>query len=257
MKSDNIMLFVIDPQNDFMDDGALPVAGAKKDMARLEAFITANERAIARIGYSLDTHQPISIFFSVWWADQDGQSPKSYTTITYDDVMAGRWSPCFHPDESLQCLSQLRSIMIWADHCLQGTPGAAVEPNIYHAIIRHSRRKGLNPLVIEKGLDPISDMYGIVHPEYNPMNRYDDRMINEFRKYDEVIFAGEAASHCVLTSVKQVMVLFEQETVKPRFSILTDCMSPIAGFEEATSAAFDELADRYGLRFLTSKAILD
>ncbi len=115
----------------------------------------------------------------------------------------------------------------------------------------------LNPLVIEKGLDPISDMYGIVHPEYNPMNRYDDRMINEFRKYDEVIFAGEAASHCVLTSVKQVMVLFEQETVKPRFSILTDCMSPIAGFEEATSAAFDELADRYGLRFLTSKAILD
>ncbi len=30
MKSDNIMLFVIDPQNDFMDDGALPVAGAKK-----------------------------------------------------------------------------------------------------------------------------------------------------------------------------------------------------------------------------------
>lgn len=246
------MLFVIDPQNDFMDDGALPVSGAKKDMQRLETFISANESKISRVGYSLDTHQPISIFFSVWWADQDGKSPVPYTTITYDDVMAGRWSPQFRQDETLECLSKLKSIMIWTDHCLQGTPGAAVEKNIYNAVIQHSRKNGINPFVIEKGLDPISEMYGIVHPEYNPMNLFDDRMINEFKNYDEVIFAGEAASHCVLTSVKQVLVLFEQENVKPRFSILTDCMSSIAGCEEATSAAFDELAGKYGLRFMKS-----
>lgn len=256
MKSDQIMLFVIDPQNDFMDDGALPVGGAKKDMERLGAFITANERAITRIGYSLDTHQPISIFFSVWWAGQDGKHPDPYTTITYEDVLAGRWIPQFRPDETRACLSQLKSIMIWTDHCLQGTSGAAVEKNIYYAIMQHSRKKGFNPFVIEKGLDPISEMYGIVHPEYNPLNHFDRRIISEFQKYDEVVFAGEAASHCVLTSVKQVLVLFEQETVKPRFTILTDCMSSIAGFETETSAAFDGLGKKYELRFMKSTDIL-
>ncbi|MBP1155371.1 MULTISPECIES: hypothetical protein [unclassified Paenibacillus] len=252
MKTDNIMLFVIDPQNDFMDDGALPVEGAKKDMERLGTFISENDRKIRRIGYSLDTHQPISIFFSVWWTDQDGQSPDPYTTITYDDVMAGRWSPQFRPDETLACLSTLKSIMIWTDHCLQGTSGAAVEKNLYNSIIQHSRKNGFNPFVIEKGLDPISEMYGIVHPEYNPMNLFDQRMISEFQKYDEVLFAGEAASHCVLTSVKQVLVLFDQETVKPRFTILTDCMSSIAGCETETSDTFDRLGVKYGLRFMKS-----
>src|SRR5690606_33056961 len=56
------LLLAIDVQNDFMDDGALGVPGAKEDVKRLIQFVYNHFEDITHITASLDTHKPHQIF---------------------------------------------------------------------------------------------------------------------------------------------------------------------------------------------------
>lgn len=60
------VLFVgIDIQNDFMDNGALGVPGAHKDVERTTRFIYDNMDKISNIAISIDTHTPHTDFPSM------------------------------------------------------------------------------------------------------------------------------------------------------------------------------------------------
>ena len=58
-----IRLFVIDPQNDFMDmeGAALPVPGANADMSRLTAFVQSMASSIDELIVTLDSHASVGV----------------------------------------------------------------------------------------------------------------------------------------------------------------------------------------------------
>ena len=92
-------------------------------------------------------------------------------------------------------------------------------------------------------------MYGIIRPEYDPDNYIDTALLNLIEQHDEIYIAGEAASHCVLESVSQIVEHFaDRPEITARITILKDCMSSIPGFEEATKEAFK----RVGVKSATS-----
>ncbi len=256
------LVLAIDVQNDFMDRGALGVPGASKDVERMAWFIYTNMDKITRIMCSMDTHSLQQIFHPCWWEDNDGNHPKPYTVITYDDVQKGVWKPLIAPMESLEYLKQLEQLRkkvlcVWPYHCIQGTPGAALEHEFGKMVYFHSAARASRPGMIAKGYVPYSEMYGIIKPEYTRDNFLNTPVLNAIEKYDEIYVMGEAASHCVLESVKQIAEHFSKRPeVTSKITILEDCTSPIPTFEDPTRAAFEEFKQQYGIKFAKSDIIL-
>ena len=232
-----VLLVVIDLQVDFMDDGALPVPGAYEDAKRLTRWIYKNLSGITKIAVSLDTHIPHQIFHSCWWVDEQGKNPPPYTVIKLEDLDKGRWKAVFNPDESREYLIGLKEygrldLIVWPYHCIQGTKGAALEAQFANMLYAHEAARKSVPIHLVKGTDPLSEMYGIIKPEFDRNNFVNLSFLNLFEVYDQIIVAGQAKTHCVLRSVQQFFEHYQnRQDVLKKFFILEDCMSPIPGFD--------------------------
>jgi nicotinamidase-related amidase len=247
----DVLLLGIDYQNDFLENGNLAVPNSYSDVTNFARFIYENVDAIDDIYMSLDTHTTNQIFHPTWWVNSEGEHPKPYTIITSNDVQDGKWKPVFYVKESIQYLKDLESsgkkqLMIWPFHCLQGTFGASIEPQLSNVLFAYSLYKGRDVRYVTKGLNPISEMYGIIKPECSTEKSTNDKFIQELSEYKKIVIGGEAKSHCVLESVKQIVESFESIHHKDyTLYILEDCTTSIPGFEEETDKEFRQLAEKY------------
>lgn len=253
------LLLAIDEQNSFMDGGELGVEGALGDIERLCRFAYNNEAEISQIVVSLDSHAPQQIFHPIWWRDENGNSPAPFTTITFDDVESGKWNPVSFKNESLDYVRNLellgkKKLTIWPYHCIKGTAGHALERRFANFIYFFATAKNLPVQIVEKGSDPLSEMYGIIKPEYAKSESVNIKLLLELPKYEKIFIAGQAASHCVLESVRQLAEYFGDEPdITSRICVLTDCMSSITGFEAETEREFARLSDKFGIRLVKSE----
>lgn len=253
-----VLFLGIDVQQDFMDGGALGVPGAKKDVERMTEFLYKHINQISNIAVSIDTHTPHQIFHPCWWIDENGRNPAPYTVITLDDLDAGKWRAVINPQASREYVKHLeqdakKALCIWTYHCLQGTAGAALENQFANMIYFHSVVKKTVVQRLVKGQDPMSEMYGIIKPEYDTKGYINMDFLNKVETFDQVIIAGEAKSHCVLESIKQILEHYEtRPEVTKKIWILEDCMSPIPGYEDATDQAFREFRNRYHVNLVRS-----
>ncbi len=252
------LLLAIDIQNDFMDKGALGVPGATKDVERLLQFMAKHFEDITHIMASLDTHKPQQIFHPSWWKDKNGEEPKPLTMITYEDIQSGKWIPKYEAEKSKNYVKKLektskKQLCIWPYHCLKGSTGAAMEGQFAKLAYFHSVARDYELKTVVKGEDPLSEMYGIIQPEYSEKDLVRWDLIEEMKKYDKILIAGEAKSHCVLESIHQIIEHLKDEPKRlENLYVLTDCMSSIPGFEEETDREFTILSETYGIKLITS-----
>ena len=258
------LLLCIDVQKDFIEGGALAVPGSIGDVERITRFIYNNMAGISRIMCSLDTHIAHQIFHPCWWINEAGEHPAPYTIITYDDVVKNHWRPIVGEIKySLQYLKELervgagkKQLCIWPYHCINGTDGFTLENEFAKMVYFHSvARKSVNRM-INKGNDPYSEMYGIIKPEFSQENFINTPVLTAIEKYNEIYVVGEAASHCLMESVKQIAEYFaNRPDVTQKITVLEDCTSPITGYEADTAAAFDGFKSTYGIKFAKSTDI--
>lgn len=255
---DKVLFIGIDVQQDFMDNGALGVPGAHGDVERMTRFIYDNMDKISNIAVSIDTHTPHQIFHPCWWVDANGNNPAPYTTITLADLDSGKWRPVISPMASRDYVEHLEKdgkkvLCIWPYHCIQGTTGCALENQFANMIYFHSVAKKSVVQRLVKGQDPLSEMYGVIKPEYDTKGYINIDFLNKLEKYDKIIIAGEAKSHCVLESIKQMLEHYANRTdVTNKVYILEDCMSSIPGFEDATAATFEDFKQKYKVNIVKS-----
>jgi len=255
-----VLLLVIDMQNDFMEDiGTLPVVGSKGDVERLTKFIYNNMENLTKIMCSLDTHAVEQIFHPAWWIDENGNNPDPYTLITYDDILKGKYTPAFGDiAKSIEYVKKLeeygkQQLCIWPYHCLQGHFGANLEAEFTKMIYFHSIARKSNLGLVQKGTDRYTEMYGIIKAEYDPKGFVNTPVLNAVERFDEIYIAGEAASHCLLESGKQILENFkDRPEITTKITILEDCTSPISGFEQVTEEAFEEFKRIYGIKVMKS-----
>ena len=255
---EKVLFLGIDIQQDFMDNGALGVPGAKQDVLRVTKFIYNNMDKISNIAVSLDTHLPHQIFHPCWWIDENGNHPAPYTIITLADLDAGRWRAVINPQASREYVKHLeqdakKALCIWTYHCLQGTSGAALENQFANMVYFHSVAKKAVMQRLVKGQDPLSEMYGIIKPEYDTKGYINLDFLNKLESYDRILIAGEAKSHCVLESIHQILEYYEtRPEITKKVYILEDCMSSIPGYEDMTEQAFQTFRSKYHVNLVKS-----
>lgn len=258
------LLLAIDVQNDFMENiGALPVVGSKQDVECITRWMYNNLEHITQIMCSLDTHSISQIFHAYWWVDADGNHPEPFTVITSKDVLNGKWNAVGgNKAQSLEYLENLelkgkKQLCIWPYHCLEGTKGAELESEFTKMLYFHSAARNIKPLLIPKGQNPYSEMYGIIEAEYNPTHQINQMVLDTIKKFDAIYIVGQASSHCVLASTMQILEYFaENKDITSRITLLIDCMSPIVGFEEVTFAQFEKLKMKYGIQIKQSTDVV-
>lgn len=253
-------LLIIDPQNDFCMPGAsLFIKGADADMHRLSNFIISNVDKIESIDISLDMHMYDDIAHPMYWIDKEGKNPIPFTNITIEDVENGTWNPSKSSD-----LSKVKKYLlnlknnnkfthtIWPYHCIAGTFGANIFPPLLTAIKHWMDISKKSFYTHIKGMDRNSEHFGIFQAE-DRENSFNHNLCDKlFQNNSNVLVAGQAKSHCVATSLNQILET-RPYNVK-NITLLTDTTSNVEGCEHIAEKIYENLHSA-GMQELTTEEI--
>ena len=198
-------LIVVDVQPDFMPGGALACHQGDAILGGIDALL--RERRFRHVVATQDWHPPGHASFA--------------------SAHPGR-----APFEQISLHGQPQTL--WPDHCVQGTPGAALHPMIDWSAL---------DAVIRKGSDPAVDSYSGFRENHGPDGSRPSTGLAGWlreRGVDEVVVCGLARDVCVLWTAQDAVALGFRATM------LWDLSRPVtpAG-DAATRAALQ--AQRIGI----------
>jgi nicotinamidase-related amidase len=236
MNKNNDALLVIDAQIDFHDvpGAALPVAGAVKDTERLADFI--KKLNPSRILASQDSHYSLDIAHPAWWIDARGNLVTPFTPISADDIKNGKYVARIQPAMSLQYVEDLEkngefNHFIWPEHCLMGSNGHAFHPVFFDSIREWMNKNSRWVNFITKGVNPFTEHFGIFRANVplpsDPATQVNQAIFQLLNDHDTIYLAGQARSHCVANSMRQLLDIAPQ--LAPKLIVLEDCMSDVPG----------------------------
>lgn len=238
-------LLIIDPQNSFCDpvNGELFVKGADRDITRLAAFVRAHGNELHDIHVTLDSHQLVHVAHPIFWVDKDGKNPAPFTAILPADVEGKdpKWkttSPALR-QRGIDYVRALAAggryvLVIWPPHCLIGTPGHNIVPELATALRAWTERLRLVRYVT-KGSNPLTEHYSAVKADVpdplDPGTQINTSLIETLQEADRILIAGEALSHCVANTVRDIAAEFGEDQIK-KLVLLEDASSSVPGFEK-------------------------
>lgn len=270
MSARKIHLLMIDPQNDFCiangpggEKGALVVGGADADMARLAAFINKNEKRIEEIHCTLDSHQSVHIAHPIFWVNSKGEHPAPFTAITDDDVKKGVWrayNPRWQARAQLYVDTLAKNgryiLVIWPPHCLIGSWGAGVVPAVHAALMNWETNRFNRVNFVAKGSNLFTEHYSGVQADVpddkDTSTKLNTNLIDALTEADEIVITGEALSHCVANTVRDVAAQFGVDNIK-KFTLLQDTSSNVGGFEKLGRDFVLEMAGK-GMKLTDTKS---
>lgn len=242
MKKYELCLMVIDMQNDFMDQpkATLGVPGAIEDAKRVIAFLHKHSAHIDAVVCTLDSHRTIDISHPAFWMKKDNSPIDIFTPVSPEDVDNGTYTPRFAPAIARKYVHDLQtqgefSHFIWPYHCLIGSEGAALYEPFHKAINEWEAAKGIPVTFVTKGDNPYTEHFGALRANIempdDPRTQLNQNVINLLMKFEQVYLAGEAKSHCVANTLRQIVR--EVPQLCNKLTILTDCMSDVPNMGQA------------------------
>ncbi len=263
-----VALLLIDVQNTFCQPdfelfvGGRSGRGSIDDNIRLCEFIYRQLGNLTQIIATLDTHQAMQIFHPLFWINPAGEHPAPLTIIQPAAVQTGEWLPS-QPQLSAYALYYVQQLAlagkypltIWPYHAMLGGIGHALVPAVEAAIFFHSIARSAQPQIITKGDSPLTENYSAIAPEVTTdlkgqvIGRQNDELIECLLKFDKLLIAGQAQSHCVAWTVADLLIAIQKidPSLASKVYLLSDCTSPVvvAGvvdYTEAANAAYDRFA---------------
>jgi len=274
-----ICFLPVDVQNTFcipgfeLYVGGRSGTGAVDDNRRLSEFIYRNLGMMTGICPTMDTHQAMQIFHSIFLVNDKGEHPLPFTLISAEDVKQGVWK--FNPlvgyslgiDEAsgqrylMHYTRKLKEggrydLTIWPYHAILGGIGYALVSSIEEAIFFHTLARYSQADFQVKGNNPRTENYSVLGPEVledaegRPMAQKNIDLIQKLLQFDMMIIAGQAKSHCVAWTIDDLLgdILLRDERLAEKVYLLEDCTSPVVvpgviDYTDQANAAFQRFAE--------------
>eukprot|EP00747_Dinoflagellata_sp_TGD_P183818 gnl/TRDRNA2_/TRDRNA2_38971_c0_seq1.p1 gnl/TRDRNA2_/TRDRNA2_38971_c0~~gnl/TRDRNA2_/TRDRNA2_38971_c0_seq1.p1 ORF type:complete len:321 (+),score=58.02 gnl/TRDRNA2_/TRDRNA2_38971_c0_seq1:133-963(+) len=250
--SEGMCLLIIDPQIDFHPpNGALQVAGALEDTDRIIKLLRKYSSQIGRIVVTLDTHHKMHIANPGFWMGQDGKNPSPFTIIEAQDIKAGKWkaSQSEMNGWALEYATKLEAagrfkICVWPEHCLLGSAGHACHPPLAEELNKWAGDRNRTVTWLLKGQNNRTEMFSALKAEVeipsDPATQLNVDLIKKLAKNSKVLCCGQAKSHCVNYTVRDLVSGFPKGRVAD-IVVLEDCASSVPGFEAAGEAFIKDM----------------
>jgi nicotinamidase-related amidase len=274
-----VALVAVDVQNTFCTPGfELFVAGrtgtaALDDSRRLCEFVYRNLGSLTQIVPTLDTHQALQIFHRAFLVDEEGRHPEPFTVVSVEDVEGRRWrvdpaaaeglglDPAY-AEEHLRYYTRTLAdggkyeLTIWPYHAMLGGLGYALVSAVEEAFFFHSIARSA-PLDFQpKGDNPLTEHYSMLGPEVEddlegePLGRRNQPLIESLLRYDAVVIAGQAKSHCVAWTIEDLLSdpNVQARGLAEKVYLLEDCTSSVVvpgsvDYTEHAAAAYERFAE--------------
>jgi nicotinamidase-related amidase len=288
-----VHLLLIDVQKDFcFPEGSLYVAGrsgtgAIDDSRRIAELVYRNLGAITDITTTMDTHFAYQIFFPSFWIDRDDAPLAAHTVVTADMVAAGAARPnplvakwlcngnyAWLCKQVLHYCTELEKagkyqLYLWPPHCLLGGDGHALAGVVHAARLFHGFARGAQSWVEVKGGNPLTENYSVLRPEVlgrfdgAPLAQRNTMFLEKLLAADAVVIAGQAASHCVKSTIDDLLdeIVRADPRLAKKIYLVTDCMSAVTvpdgkggfaiDFTDQADAALQRFADA-GMQLIRS-----
>lgn len=254
-----IHLLLIDVQKDFcFPEGTLYVAGrsgtgAIDDSRRIADFVYRNLAVLTEITTTMDTHLAYQIFFPSFWLDKADQPLTPHRVVTADQIAAGEVCPnpamakwlcggnytwlckqALHYTKELERAGKYQ-LYLWPPHCLLGSDGHALAGVVHEARLFHAFTRTAQSSVEVKGGNPLTENYSVLRPEVlsrfdgAPLAQRNTQFIQTLLAADAVVIAGQAASHCVKSTIDDLLdeIAANDPALAKKVYLVTDCMSAV------------------------------
>lgn len=203
------ILIIVDPQNSFCDPTQpMYVPGAEKDC---EVIASMLHHYWDEVIVSMDMHSMHSMYHDIFWSKDKDHSVQfeGFGRVTKDNFMVE-----FFPDNNdyvnkiSKILERSGYIDIWPVHCVTGTYSASIENRIAEQLGFWSVRASKPIHYMFKGTNPFKENYSMF------TNKRQIKKINYIfnstctHLLDDTLtiyVCGEAASHCVKETVKDII----------------------------------------------------
>jgi nicotinamidase-related amidase len=274
-----ISLMLVDVQNTFcipgfeLFVGGRTGTGAVDDNRRVCEFTYRNLNMITEICPTMDTHQAMQIFHSIFVVNEKGQHPAPFTLISEEDIERGLWR--FNPKlaDSLGVTERygqrylrhythtLREggkydLTIWPYHAMLGGIGHALVSSVEEAIFFHSIARCSQPDFQVKGSNPFTENYSVLRPEVlvdadgKRIAQKNEKFIRKLLEFDALVIAGQAKSHCVAWTIDDLLneIAAVDKKMAQKVYLLEDCSSPVVipgviDYTDQADAAFQRYSD--------------
>jgi len=266
MKQTKIKLFIVDPENDFVDPkGSLYVTNAEKSIMNIVNLVDTIGHKLDDIDETLDSHHQMHIANPLFWINSKGEHPGIFTLIHIEDVENGKWRPTIPTlrDWGLHYVKSLRAngrfeLCIWPPHCLIGSWGANVYPPLYDALIRWEQKYKAVVNKTAKGSNIKTEHYSALKADVEDPEdtgtMLNKKLVQKLEDSTMLLVAGYASSHCVRFTVEDIADNFGIESIKNMY-LLTDCMNPVKGFEKEADEFLANMESR-NANLITSTELL-
>ncbi len=293
-----LCLILVDVQNTFcipgfeLFVGGRSGTGAVDDNIRLAEFVYRNLHNITEIVPTMDTHQAMQMFHSIFFVNENGEHPEPYTQIAVQDIKEGKWrfnktlthnlpynleyieKYLLHYTKELEKSGKF-NLTIWPYHAMFGGLGHALVSSIEEAVFFHTISRFSQPYIHVKGDHPLTEHYSVLKPEVSTgpdgelLFRRSESLFEKpagsetlYQKlvdFDAVIIAGQAKSHCVAWTIADLLNLAKTNDKKfiEKIYLLEDCTTSIVvpgviDYTDQADKAFKEFSDA-GMNIVSSR----
>jgi nicotinamidase/pyrazinamidase len=262
-----VHLMCIDAQNDFCDpNGSLYVRGGDQNVGRTAAMVDRLVDKLSEITTTMDSHRKIDISHPMWFVDEHGKHPDPLTMITAADLESGKWrttqiSARARTTAYLKALDATKRYphVIWPEHCLIGDQGHNIHPTLSAAIHRWEQKRFAMPNVVTKGSNPYTEHFSAVQAEVpdptDPSTQVNRGLVEALENADVILWTGEALSHCLANTFRDVVKNFSNPEYVKKMTLLTDATSSVPGFESYGEDFVKEMTAK-GMKLSTTTDIL-
>lgn len=264
-------LLLIDVQKDFHPGGSLAIEAAGADAERITDIIRRSiadpdSPSINRLMVTLDSHHKLHIAHPKFWeSGHDGKPPPPFTIISSSDIKKGTWKPrsnlklplgietvkpsmlkcktdeygnlnlldyCIEYTKALEEKGRFK-LCIWPEHCLMGTKGHQVVDDVSQVMGDWSDLTGGSIEFVMKGQNLLTEMYSALAAEVpiTTQTDYNDTLLFSLSRSDRLLIVGQAMSHCVNYTTRDIIAKWPKGELH-KICVVTDCMSPVPGFEK-------------------------
>lgn len=275
-------------QQQVLHDGELCVTGAWEDMKRTAALVNRLGSKLDDIHITLDSHHLLHVAHPIWYRDSSGNCPDPFTIMRAENgkIIGSKFDAngqqqdvgefrCFKPSVltrpanappgppgTLEYLESLQKAgkyphCIWPPHCLIGSPGHNVVSPLFDAVFNWERSNYATVDYVTKGSNPYVEHFSAVRAEVVDPSDHTTQLNVEFigvlEQADEILFAGEALSHCLANTMRDIANSFNDSEDKflKKCVLLTDATSSVPGFESYGDTFIKEMTAR-GMKSTTT-----
>lgn len=172
------ILVIVDPQNDFIEGGALPVNGGKKALDWIADCLRCKRYVFDYILITLDTHHKSNLAFK----NPDTKLLKSL----YSEIQVDKWP----------------------EHCIKDTHGWEIYDELWRVLNEHGYIQENRVFYFLKGEEDDKEAYSAFHYKGGEEIEYNVNTLNFNLLLDsDIYFAGLAEDYCVLETIKSVIEL--------------------------------------------------